>query len=511
MTDAILRAERISKTYPGTLALDHVDFQVRRGQVNVLIGENGAGKSTLAKILAGVERPTQGRLALEGEEIRLRSPRDADRYGIGMIYQELSLFPNLSVAENIFMAREVTAGRLMVDHKAQERRARALLERLEQPIDPRTLAGELPLGQQQLVEIARALARDVRILIMDEPTSALSAAEINVLFGIIRELKSRGVSIVYISHRLEELLEIGDQITVLRDGRLIAEAPADAISLGWLVEKMTGRSATVMTPRQKSQVAAELLKVNSLSLRRADGRLVLDGVSFTVHAGEILGIYGLMGAGRTELLESLIGVQPRVQGAILLEGRRLEARSTAERIAAGLVLVPEDRQRAGLVPTLSVQQNVTLMSLGRFVRGFYLSPARESAGAERLTRELRIKVSDLGQPVTSLSGGNQQKVVVAKCLLTSPKVLLMDEPTRGVDVAAKAEICETMRRLAAQGLGVVFASSELKEILAVAGRVLVMSRGRITGEFQIDQASEEALVRAASAKPGREGGERANP
>ncbi len=352
MTDAILRAERISKTYPGTLALDHVDFQVRRGQVNVLIGENGAGKSTLAKILAGVEQPTQGRLALEGEAIRLRSPRDADRCGIGMIYQELSLFPNLSVAENIFIAREVTAGRLMVDHKAQERRARALLERLEQPIDPRTLAGELPLGQQQLVEIARALARDVRILIMDEPTSALSAAEINVLFGIIRELKSRGVSIVYISHRLEELLEIGDQIAVLRDGRLIAEAPAEAASLGWLVEKMTGRSTTAVTPRQRSQAAVELLKADSLSLRRADGRLALDGVSFTVHAGEILGIYGLMGAGRTELFESLIGVQPRARGAILLEGRRLEARSTAERIAAGLVLVPEDRQRAGLVPTL---------------------------------------------------------------------------------------------------------------------------------------------------------------
>jgi len=511
MTDAILRAERISKTYPGTLALDHVDFQVRRGQVNVLIGENGAGKSTLAKILAGVEQPTQGRLALEGEAIRLRSPRDADRCGIGMIYQELSLFPNLSVAENIFMAREVTAGRLLVDHKAQERRARALLERLEQPIDPRTLAGELPLGQQQLVEIARALARDVRILIMDEPTSALSAAEINVLFGIIRELKSRGVSIVYISHRLEELLEIGDQIAVLRDGRLIAEAPAEAASLGWLVEKMTGRSTTAVTPRQRSQAAVELLKADSLSLRRADGRLALDGVSFTVHAGEILGIYGLMGAGRTELFESLIGVQPRARGAILLEGRRLEARSTAERIAAGLVLVPEDRQRAGLVPTLSVRQNITLMSLGRFARGIYLSPARETACARRLAGELQIKASDLGQPVTSLSGGNQQKVVVAKCLLTCPKVLLMDEPTRGVDVAAKAEICQIMRRLASQGLGVVFASSELKEILAVADRVLVMSRGRITGEFQIDQASEEALVRAASAKPGREGGERANP
>ncbi len=506
MSGAILRAEQVSKTYPGTLALDRVDFQVLRGQVNVLIGENGAGKSTLAKILAGVEQPTEGKLVLEGEELRLRSSRDADRCGIGMIYQELSLFPNLSVTENIFMAREVTARGLVVDHKAQERRARALLERLEQPIDPRALAGELPLGQQQLVEIARALARDVRILIMDEPTSALSAAEINVLFGIIRELKARGVSIVYISHRLEELLEIGDQIAVLRDGRLIAEAPAEAVSLGWLVEKMTGRSGAARTPRQRSQAAAELLKVDSLSLRRADGRMVLDDVSFTVHAGEILGIYGLMGAGRTELFQSLIGVEPHARGAILLEGRRLESRSAAERIAAGLVLVPEDRQRAGLVQTFSVRQNVTLMSLDRFARGIYLSPARESAGARRLTGELRIKVADLGQPITSLSGGNQQKVVIAKCLLASPKVLLMDEPTRGVDVATKAEICETMWRLAGQGLGVVFASSELKEILAVADRVLVMSRGRVTGEFETEEASEEALMRAASAKSGRQGG-----
>ncbi len=504
MTSAILHAERVSKRYPGTLALDRLDFKVLRGKVNVLIGENGAGKSTLARILAGVEQPTEGRLLMDGEEIRLRSPRDADRCGIGVIHQELSLFPNLSVAENIFMAREVTTRGLVIGHEAQRQRARALLARLGQTIDPLTLVGDLSLGQQQIVEIARTLARDVRILIMDEPTSALGTAETKLLFGIIRELKARGVSIVYISHRLEELLEIGDQITVLRDGRVVAEAPAEAVSVAWIVEKMTGRDPAAAAPRPKAGPGRELLKVESLRLAARDGRVVLQDVGFTVRAGEIVGIYGILGAGRTELFQALLGVEPLARGSILLEGRRLDSASAAERIAAGLALVPEDRQRAGLIPTLSVQQNLTLMSLRQFARGVYLSPLREGAGARRLVSELSIKVSDLRQPITSLSGGNQQKVVIAKCLLTAPKVLLLDEPTRGVDVAAKAEICELMRRLAAQGLGIVFASSELNEVLEIADRVLVMSRGRIASELPIEQASEEVLARAASAKPARQ-------
>lgn len=502
MNEVVLEARAVSKQYPGTLALDDVNFQLRRGKVTALIGENGAGKSTLVKILAGVEAPTRGSLALDGKDVTFASVRDADRAGIGMIHQELNLCPNLSVAENIFLARHVTAHG-MVDRKEQERRARDLLERLEHSIAPGALVGDLPLGQQQVVEIAKALAREVRVLMMDEPTSALSAAEIGVLFRMIRDLAARGVAIAYISHRLHELLEIADYVSVLRDGRMVAEAPAPDVDARWIVEQMTGRSASAQAAAGVAPSRGrEVLRVDSVSLTAASGRCVLRDVSFTVQAGEVLGIYGLMGAGRTELLESVMALHPEAAGSMQLEGRRIEGLSTAARIAAGLAMVPEDRQAAGLVQPLSIRSNMTLAALSKVCRWGWLSPRREQVFAEPKVAELQIKVPGLGHNIGALSGGNQQKVVIAKCLLTGPRVLLLDEPTRGVDVGAKAEIHGLVRRLAASGIGVVLVSSELEEVRAVADRVLVMSRGAVTADFDAAQTSDDELTAAASAHPG---------
>jgi erythritol transport system ATP-binding protein len=500
--EIVLEARNVSMQYPGTRALDDVTFQLRRGTVSALIGENGAGKSTLVKILAGIAHPTSGSIVLDGAEIAMRSVRDADALGIGMIHQELNLCPNLSVAENIFLARELTA-RGLLDQKQQEERASDLLARLEHPVDPATPVGDLPLGQQQIVEIAKALARDVRVLMMDEPTSALSAAEIAVLFRIIRDLRSRGVAIVYISHRLEELLGIADSVSVLRDGRMVAEAAAGDVDTRWIVEKMTGRPAGTVEPAGVAEAGAGLLRVEKLSLTADSGRPLLREVSLQLRAGEVVGIYGLMGAGRTELLECLMGLHPEVAGSIYLDSKRLDRLDTASRIAAGLAMAPEDRQVSGLVQSLSVLANMTLSSLDRFRKSMWLSPAAEETAASRMLSELRIKAPGLRHDIGSLSGGNQQKVVIAKCLLTQPRVLLLDEPTRGVDVGAKREIHAIVKRLAASGMGIVLVSSELEEVRAAANRIVVMSRGTVTAEFQAGAATDDALALAASTPEGK--------
>jgi erythritol transport system ATP-binding protein len=497
----LLHAEKITKVYPGTVALKEVNFNIYQGKVNVLIGENGAGKSTLMKILAGVEYPTSGTLLLDNKPISVRSPREAAHHGIGIIYQELNLYPNLSVSENIFMARELKSPLGTIRERDQQQQARELMQRLEQDVDPKTLVGDLRIGQQQIIEIAKALAQNVRILIMDEPTSALSNTEVAVLFRIIRELTSQGVSIVYISHKLDELLQIGDYFTVLRDGQLVAEAPANQVSLNWIVEKMVGRRPEALFHRDEHNVNAELLRVENVALPRAGGGYVVDHVNFSVRSGEILGIYGLMGSGRTELLETLIGLHPEASGKIWLDGTYLRNSDDIKlRIRKGLALVPEDRQLRGLVQKQSVASNITLASLSRYLNRFYLSAAKERQSIDQQVRDLRIKAASVENLVTSLSGGNQQKVVVGKSLLTSPRVLMMDEPTRGIDVAAKGEIFEIMNQLALKGLAVVFVSSELKEILAMADRVLVMAKGRITAEFSRSEMTQEAII-AASVQP----------
>lgn len=499
-TTITLEARAVSKQYPGTLALDNVDFVLRGGEVTALIGENGAGKSTLVKILGGVEQPTAGSLLLDGTEIRMSSVRDADAQGIGMIHQELNLCGNLSAAENIFLGREMT-DRGMLNRRGQEEIARQLMSRLGQEIDVSMAAADLPLGMQQIVEIAKALARNVRVLMMDEPTSALSASEIEVLFRIIRELTAQGVAIVYISHRLEELLEIAYRVFVLRDGRMVADAPAREVNTAWIVERMTGRASSTGDARESHAAGETVLRIDSLSLKAPGGRSVLSNVSFSAHAGQILGIYGLMGAGRTELMESLMGLHPECLGDVWLHSANQRGAGVPERIAAGMAMLPEDRQTSGLVASLSVLENMTLASLGKYARGPWLSHTAENAAAEKMSADFRIKSAGLQHNIGSLSGGNQQKVLLARCLLTSPQVLLLDEPTRGVDVGAKREIYAIVRRLADSGMSILFVSSELDEIRSVADRILVMSRGEITGDFQATNVSADALALAASGYP----------
>ena len=385
----VMVAEKITKRYPGTLALDQVDFTVYAGAVNVLIGENGAGKSTLMKVLAGAERPTSGRLLLDGNVVEFTSAREAAAAGIGIIYQELELFPNLNISENIFAARELTRGGV-VQHKEQERITRQLLERLEQPLDPEGLVRDLRMGQQQIVEIAKALSHNVRVLIMDEPTSALTASETAALFRIIADLKAQGVAIVYISHKLEELLTIGDYVTVLRDGKLAATAPAGSVNVAWIVEKMVGRS--VRTSQRRVQPSngvsrQPVLEVKNLSLPRAGGGFALRDVSFTLQRGEILAVFGLMGAGRTELFECLMGLHPEARGEVRFNGRQLRHESIRQRIELGMMLVPEDRQRLGLVQKLSVAHNITLANLPRFVTSFWLSAHLEAKDVDALRSE----------------------------------------------------------------------------------------------------------------------------
>jgi len=492
----ILTTQAITKVFPGTVALEDVSFNVRKGKVNVLIGENGAGKSTLMKILAGVEQPTSGKIFLDGSEIQPRSPLDANHLGIGIIYQELNLCPNLSVVDNIFLAHEKTRNGL-ITQKIQKQRARELVGKLEQKIDPDVLLGDLRIGQQQIVEIAKALVQDVRILIMDEPTSALSTAEVKVLFRIIRELKLRGVSIIYISHKLEELLQIGDFITILRDGRKVAEKECKDANVPWLIEKMVGRNPAALFARKDRDLGKVLLKVENLTLPRSGGGYVLDHISFDLLEGEVLGFYGLMGAGRSDLVDCLAGARPLATGSIWIDGKPVTEKTISGRIQTGLVLVPEDRQRFGLIPTLSVMHNMLLSSLMKYLKGILLASKKEKLAADSQIKDLSIRVANSQQSITSLSGGNQQKVVVAKGLLTHPKVLLLDEPTRGIDVGAKSEIFEIMNRLAEQKYGVIFVSSELKEVLAMSDRILVMSKGKITGEFSHQEATEEKLVAAS--------------
>lgn len=494
----VLEARDVTKVYPGTVALKGVDFRIETGRIHALIGENGAGKSTLVKILAGIEQPSTGRLSLDGEEIALRSARDAARYGIAMIHQELQLFHNLTIAENLFVGRELVTRWGVVDVQAQRRAAADVLHELGQTLDPATLVGALPLGLQQIVEIARALVLNTRVLMMDEPTSALTVSEVDHLFRVMRDLAARGVSIVYISHRLEELLAVADSVTVLRDGESVGEARAAEIDVPWIVERMTGRSLTVSASRVSRPRGGSLLEVRNLTLAPRPGRAALTDVSFALHAGELLGIYGLMGAGRTELFESLLGVHHDARGEVVLGGRHLETLEVAERVRAGLVMVPEDRQGSGLFASLSVLHNMTLSSLHLWSRRGWLGSSREQHAAERSAAALQIKMPAMTAPVTALSGGNQQKVVIARGAMLRPRVFLLDDPTRGVDVAAKAEILACMTRLAEERMAVIFTSSDLHEIFAAANRVLVMARGRVVAEYEEGEATEHALASAAS-------------
>jgi erythritol transport system ATP-binding protein len=498
--EVVLSARNVAKTYGNVQALKGVNFDIHRGQVTTLFGENGAGKSTLMKILSGVVRPTSGEIVLDDQSVSFVSSTHARECGISIIHQELSLAPNLSVRDNIFMGREIIKGGV-VDFAEEERQTRALLEELEEDIDPLTAVEDLRLGQQQIVEIARALSVNSRILIMDEPPSALSATEVEVLFKVIRDLTGRGVSIVYISHHLEEALQITHHAVVLRDGAMTAYAERKDIDLEWIVRNMVGENFDLGSPPTGYEMGKVALSIKDLTIPGPSGAAynAVERLSLDVRAGEIVCIYGLMGAGRTELLECVAGRLHASGGHILLEGQDVAGLSIANRINSGLGLVPEDRQRDGLVQTMTVGSNLSLASIGAFTKGLFTSGGRERELVQDSIRKVHIKTDGGGAPIGSLSGGNQQKVVIGKMLATQPKVILLDEPSRGIDIGAKAEVFKLLAERAKQGLAVIYSTSEVAECLSIAHRIIVMHRGKISAEFSSDVTKEKIMAASGEA------------
>ncbi len=500
-TEPVLSARNIAKAYGNIHALKGVNFDIHRGQVTTLFGENGAGKSTLMKILSGVVKPTSGQIVLDGQPVSFANSTDARNRGISIIHQELSLATNMNVRDNIFMGREIMT-HTGVDFAEEERQTRALMAELEEDIDPLTPVEELRLGQQQIVEIARALSVNSRILIMDEPTSALSATEVEVLFKVIRDLTARGVSIVYISHHLEEALQITNHAVVLRDGAMTAYAERAQIDLEWIVRNMVGENFDLGAPPEGYAMGETALSIENLSVADAAGVgfSVVDRLSLSVKSGEIVCIYGLMGAGRTELLECVAGRLAPSGGRVMLQGRDVSGLTIAQRIARGLVLVPEDRQRDGLVQTMSVGQNLSLASIGAFTKGLFTSRKAEAAVVSDAIRKVTVKTDASGTaPIGSLSGGNQQKVVIGKMLATNPKVIVLDEPSRGIDIGAKAEVFRLLAEGAKQGLAVVYSTSEVGECLSIAHRIIVMHRGRISAEFDHTVSKEKIMAASGEA------------
>ena len=498
--DVVLAARNVAKSYGNIHALKGVNFDIRRGEVTTLFGENGAGKSTLMKILSGVVHPTSGEIVLDGEPIVFASSSQARDRGISIIHQELSLAPNMNVRDNIFMGREIMTA-TGVDFAEEERQTRLLMAELEEDIDPLTPVEDLRLGQQQIVEIARALSVNSRILIMDEPTSALSATEVEVLFKVIRDLTGRGVSIVYISHHLEEALQITHHAVVLRDGAMTAYAERKDIDLEWIVRHMVGDNFDLGSPPAGYEKGDVALSIEGLTVPdpAGAGYSAVEALSLSVRAGEIVCIYGLMGAGRTELLEAVAGRLTVSAGKVVLKGRDITGQSIAGCIRDGLVLVPEDRQRDGLVQTMTVGRNLSLASIGAFTRRLFTSAPRETALIGEAIRKVHIKTDGGDAPIGSLSGGNQQKVVIGKMLATDPEVILLDEPSRGIDIGAKAEVFKLLAERARQGLAVVYTTSEVGECLSIAHRILVMRRGRISAEFGPDVTKEQIMAASGEA------------
>jgi ribose transport system ATP-binding protein len=503
MNDIILEAKSISKTFGGIKALDRVDLTVYRGQVNAVVGENGAGKSTLMKILTGVHQQYDGQIILNGRIVAFANAKQAQDSGIAIIHQELNLIPYLSVAENVFLGREFINRFGLIDYGRMYAQTRDLLKRLDLPVNPRMQVSSLRIGQQQIVEIAHALSLDAQIVIMDEPTSAISEHEIRVLFNLIRSLKAQGVAIVYITHKLDELFEIADSVTVLRDGKLIGSNSIKELTHDDIVRMMVGRDVKDFFVKDDVTQSGEVLSVRDMCLahpvRRDD--YIVDHVGFTVRAGEVLGVFGLMGAGRTELLETIFGLYPkRSSGDIFLKGRRVKVRSPGDAIKLGIGFITEDRKLEGLILHMSVAASISLASLKQMERYGFLSAALEAQLAQDFVERLRIKTPSIQQVVENLSGGNQQKVVIAKWLATHPRILLLDEPTRGIDVNAKNEIYRLISELTQAGLAVVMVSSELPEIMAIADRIIVLSEGKQTAEFTRLQATEELIMKAAIPK-----------
>jgi len=501
----LLIVENITKQFSGVTALNNVCMEFHAGSVTAVIGENGAGKSTLMKILSGVYTEFEGRMLLRGEPVRFSGPREAQDKGIAIIHQELNLIPYLSITENIFLGRERLNRWGGLDQKVMRETAASLLLRLKLKVHPDTRIADLKVGQQQVVEIAKALLINSEVIIMDEPTSAISNAEVVVLFEIIAGLRRANKAIVYISHKLDELQKIADRYVILRDGCFVEAGEMKAGADQLLIQKMVGREIRSMRGRgqggnQTPSAGTELLSVRNICLRHPDkrGEFLLKDISFTVNKGEITGIFGLMGAGRTELLETLFGMHPRLSsGEVYLEGSQVHIQSPSDAMEAGLALIPEDRKRDGLVLQMDIQENIGLINMDKIERLGFLSKGRETALAEKYIGELGIKGAATGKPVRNLSGGNQQKVVLAKWLACGPRLLLLDEPTRGIDVQAKREIYTIILQLASEGLGIVLVSSELPEVLALSDKILVLSEGVLRKTVPGDEATEDGILEAA--------------
>jgi ribose transport system ATP-binding protein len=495
MTTPLLEMKGICKRFPGVVALDDVSLKVRAGEIVALVGENGAGKSTLMKILGGIYQPDSGEIRWNGQSVSIHSVNDSMRLGIGFIHQELNLFSNLDVAANVFIGREPRVGGIfnLIDRRKLEAETAVLLERLGVDVSPRTPLGALSIAHRQMVEIAKALSLDTRLLIMDEPTSSLTLAETNRLLEVVRELRASGVSVIYISHRLGEVTEVADRVVVLRDGANAGMLEPDEMTHDRIVQLMVGRDLqSVHTPKTDS-AKPDYFVVENLRTRRYPNK----PVSFKVGKGEVLGVAGLVGAGRTEVAQAIFGVEPAMGGGVSLDGQTLKINSPRDAIEQGVCLIPEDRRGLGLVMEWTIRENVTLATLDRYARAGLVDSAAENRAAIEMSSKLKVKAPSVAAKVSQLSGGNQQKVVLAKWLLQKLNVVIFDEPTRGIDIGAKSEIYELINELAADGAAVIVISSDLEEILRISDRVAVMHEGDLTGVLHRTEASEEAIMRLA--------------
>jgi inositol transport system ATP-binding protein len=492
MSDYVLRMQKISKRFPGVHALDNVELNVKKGTVHALMGENGAGKSTLMKCLIGIYAPDEGTIEYNGEKITVLSTHDALSKGISMIHQELSPIPQMTVAENIFLGREPVKWNGLVDMKELNRRTKELLDRLGIPVVPDKKMVQLSIANTQLVEIAKAISYESALIIMDEPTSAITEAEVANLHNIIRSLRAKGVSVIYITHKMDEVFKICDEVTVLRDGRYVDTSPIQVLTHDLLIQKMVGRELTDMFHKEETPIGGPILEVKNYSGKR------FRNVSFEVRKGEIFGVAGLMGAGRTELLETIFGVHPKTSGELFLHGKKVEIRQPRDSIAHGMSLLTEDRKLTGLYLNATVRDNISIANLLKYLSGPFVRFRKVAVDCERMRQTLRIKTPSLLQRVRNLSGGNQQKVLLARWLLTEPDVLILDEPTRGIDVGAKAEIYRLMVELAKSGKAIIMISSELPEILGMSDRIMVMHEGDKVGEIHRRTATQEKILEMAT-------------
>ena len=503
--EKLLLMRGIGKSFSGVKVLENINFDLYSGEVHILSGENGAGKTTLIKILAGVHTEYAGDILLANNIVEFKSPHDASKYGISAIHQEMSLVPSMSVVDNIFLGREITNSCSLIDYDSQSRKAKKVLNDLSLDLDVTAPVENYPIAVQQMIEIAKALALESRIIIMDEPTSALTDPEVNKLFEIIGELKLRRCGIIYISHKIEEIYRIADRITVLRDGRYVGTGSPSALPQKKLVQWMVGRQISEQFPPRRPSFAECKLRIENFSLPDPAGspRLVVKDVSFEVHAGEIVGLAGLQGSGKSELLQGLFGIYGKLpKGNVKTNGRKYEICSPQYAIRNGLALLTNDRKATGLILPMKVVHNITLASLRDFSPAGWLMPRREALAAENRAVSLQIKAGSFEDEINTLSGGNQQKVVLAKWLETAPQILLLDEPTRGVDVGAKHEIYKLMNQWTDEGLAIVLITSEMPELLAMSDRILVMHRGRLTASFSSEEASQEKILQAAMGQAG---------